>query len=68
MTEFIISEDFPRNQVDFDKRFSSEQACRDYLAKIKCLLVSAAVVAGTNNIGLVLGGCTSALAVNLLIP
>jgi len=35
MTEIIISEDFPRNQVEFEKRFASEQACRDYLAKIK---------------------------------
>ena len=35
MTEFSIAEDFPRNQVEFEKRFCSEQACRDYLAKIK---------------------------------
>lgn len=35
MTEFIIAEDFPRNQVEFEKRFCSEQACRDYLAKIR---------------------------------
>jgi len=35
MAEIIISEDFPRNQVEFEKRFASEQACRDYLAKIK---------------------------------
>jgi transposase-like protein len=35
MTEFIISEDFPRNQVEFEKRFNDEQACRDYMAKIK---------------------------------
>lgn len=35
MTEFFIDEDFPRNQVEFDKRFGSEQACRDYLAKMK---------------------------------
>lgn len=34
MTEFSIAEDFPRNQVEFEKRFCSEQACRDYLAKI----------------------------------
>ena len=35
MAEFIICADFPRNQVEFEKRFGSEQTCRDYLAKIK---------------------------------
>ena len=33
MTEFIISEDFPSNQVEFEKRFNDEQACRYYMAK-----------------------------------
>ncbi len=35
MTEFTISEDFPTSQMEFDKRFNSEKACRDYLAAIK---------------------------------
>jgi transposase-like protein len=35
MTEFIIGEDFPKNQFEFEKRFNTEQACRDYLAAIK---------------------------------
>jgi transposase-like protein len=35
MTEFFIDEDFPRNQVEFEKRFNTEQACRDYLADMK---------------------------------
>ncbi len=37
MTEFIIGEDFPKNQFEFEKRFSIEQTCRDYLAKMKWL-------------------------------
>jgi transposase-like protein len=35
MTEFVIGEDFPRNQVEFEKRFHSEQACREYLIHMK---------------------------------
>jgi len=35
MTEFIISEDFPKNEAEFDKRFSTEQACFEYLFKLK---------------------------------
>lgn len=31
MTEFIIMEDFPKNQNEFDARFSDEQACYEYL-------------------------------------
>jgi hypothetical protein len=31
MTDFFIDEDFPCSQVEIDKRFSTEQACRDYL-------------------------------------
>lgn len=33
MTEFIVTEDFPKNEAEFDKRFSSEQACFEYLFK-----------------------------------
>jgi hypothetical protein len=36
MTEFFIDEDFPCNQVEFEERFNTEQACRDYLANMKC--------------------------------
>jgi len=35
MTEFIISEDFPKNEAEFDKRFSSEQKCFEYLFKLR---------------------------------
>jgi hypothetical protein len=33
MTEFIITEDFPKSQVEFDRRFSTEKACYLYLLK-----------------------------------
>jgi transposase-like protein len=33
MTDFIITEDFPKNEAEFDERFSTEQACREYLFK-----------------------------------
>lgn len=35
MQEFIITEDFPKNQLDFDARFTNEQACHDYLFRCK---------------------------------
>jgi transposase-like protein len=35
MTEFLITEDFPKSQVEFDKRFSTERACYEYLSKLK---------------------------------
>ena len=35
MTDFIIDEDFPCSQFEFENRFNSEQACRDYLANMK---------------------------------
>lgn len=31
MKPFIITEDFPANEVEFDKRFCDEKACYDYL-------------------------------------
>ena len=31
MTKFIIKEDFPKNQAEFDKRFCNEQFCHQYL-------------------------------------
>jgi hypothetical protein len=31
MTEFITTEDFPKNEAEFDKRFSTEDACFEYL-------------------------------------
>lgn len=30
-----MTEDFPKNEVDFDNRFSSEQACFDYLFQLR---------------------------------
>ena len=35
MTEFTITENFPKNQVEFDKRFSTQRACYDYLFNLK---------------------------------
>jgi len=35
MTEFFIKEDFPKNQIDFDARFSDEQSCVEYLFQCK---------------------------------
>jgi len=35
MTDFIITEDFPKNQAEFDERFSNEEVCRDYLFNLK---------------------------------
>jgi len=35
MNEFIITEDFPDNQQEFDERFSEEQACYDYLFRMR---------------------------------
>lgn len=35
MTQFTIAEDFPESEIEFEKRFNNEQACRDYLANMK---------------------------------
>jgi len=35
MTEFTITEDFPKNHVEFEKRFSNLRACYEYLLKLK---------------------------------
>lgn len=35
MTNFIITEDFPKNQTEFDQRFSDEQACYEYLFQLR---------------------------------
>ena len=35
MTEFYITEDFPKSQIEFEKRFATEKACCDYLFKMK---------------------------------
>ncbi len=35
MTEFTITEDFPKSQIEFDKRFSTQRACYDYLFNLK---------------------------------
>lgn len=31
MTDFTVTEDFPRSEIEFDQRFSQPQACFDYL-------------------------------------
>jgi len=35
MTTFYIIEDFPKSEIEFDKRFATERACYDYLSKVK---------------------------------
>jgi hypothetical protein len=35
MTDFTITEDFPKNEIEFDQRFSTLRACYDYLFKQK---------------------------------
>jgi len=35
MEEFVITEDFPRDQLEFDRRFKDEGACIDYLFKLR---------------------------------
>ena len=35
MTNFIMDEDFPKNQAEFDKRFNNEQACCNYLLDLR---------------------------------
>jgi hypothetical protein len=35
MTNFTVTEDFPKNEIEFDNRFSNPKACYDYLFKQK---------------------------------
>lgn len=35
MTDFTITEDFPESEFEFDQRFHSNKACKEYLAKMK---------------------------------
>ena len=35
MTEFIVTDDFPNSEIDFDQRFSSIDVCYEYLARTK---------------------------------
>ena len=35
MTEFYITEDFPKSEIEFSKRFASETACYEYLFRTK---------------------------------
>lgn len=35
MEQFTITEDFPRNQVEFDERFKTEDACHEYLFRLR---------------------------------
>lgn len=35
MTEFIVTDDFPKNEAEFDKQFSKAQACYKYLFAIR---------------------------------
>lgn len=35
MNEFVIVEDFPKNQIEFDRRFYDESACIEYLYQLR---------------------------------
>jgi transposase-like protein len=35
MTQFTIAEDFPESEIEFEQRFNNEQACQEYLVKMK---------------------------------
>lgn len=35
MNEFVIAEDFPKNQKEFDRRFCDESACIEYLYQLR---------------------------------
>lgn len=35
MSEFVIAEDFPKNQIEFDRRFCDESACIEYLYQLR---------------------------------
>ncbi len=35
MPNFIMTDDFPKNQAEFDKRFNNEQACYNYLLSLR---------------------------------
>ncbi len=35
MTDFTITEDFPRSEIEFDARFSISEACYQYLFQLK---------------------------------
>ncbi len=35
MKEFTITDDFPSNQATFDLRFNTEEACHEYLFKLR---------------------------------
>ena len=35
MTAFYIEDDFPKSEIEFDRRFATESACYDYLFRLK---------------------------------
>lgn len=35
MEQFTITDDFPNNQVEFDERFKTEEACQAYLFRLR---------------------------------
>jgi hypothetical protein len=35
MTDFVITGDFPKSEIEFDQRFSDPKACYDYLCTIQ---------------------------------
>jgi hypothetical protein len=37
MTDFTITEDFPKSEIEFDQRFSDPKACYDYLFFCICI-------------------------------
>jgi hypothetical protein len=65
MTEFTITEDFPRSEVEFHECFSDPRACYAYLLNKKgqtALFVKGAIIISTGSVGEI---CTSALNANI---
>ena len=54
MTDFTITEDFPKSEIEFDDRFSNPKACYDYLFKQKWPMFSPEKNAAITSTGSVL--------------
>lgn len=62
MNEFIITEDFPMNQKEFDERFCTEEACYEYLFRVPNF-----VIYFKNNLWVTLGATAFTLTASALI-
>ena len=62
MTAFYINDDFPKSEIEFDRRFATEGACYDYLFRLKWPTALCAASVGINLTGLAQNTFTSARA------